>query len=76
MTLITVSAKNPHLILQHSITGSVPAFPIQFRIKRRGAKGVRFFQTPAAYTEQCRNIGRTCQEQQTEDMENYVEILS
>ena len=34
------------------------------------------YQTPAAYAEQCRNIGRNCQEQQTEDMENCVEMLS
>ena len=34
------------------------------------------YQTPAAYAEQCRNIGRNCQEKQTEDMENCVEMLS
>ena len=34
------------------------------------------YQTPAAYAEQCRTMGRVGQEKQTEDMENCVEILS
>ena len=34
------------------------------------------YQTPAAYAEQCRTLGRVGQEKQTEDMKNCVEILS
>ena len=34
------------------------------------------YQTPAAYAEQCRSLGRIRQEKQVEDKKNYAEILS